>query len=61
VIRLKLVPSVQQSIATFAYFKKCLTDVILPEWINVKVHPDDQSHEIMYQSLIPRALEIITS
>ena len=36
---------------TFSYFKRCLTDIALSDWLNVEVHPEDQSYDSFEEAM----------
>jgi hypothetical protein len=37
---------------TFSYFKRCLTDIALSDWLNVEVHPEDQSYGSFDEAMV---------
>jgi hypothetical protein len=37
---------------TLSYFKRCLTDIALSDWLNVEVHPEDQSYDSVDEAMV---------
>ena len=37
---------------TFSYFKRCLTDIALSDWLNEEIHPEDQSLYIFDEAMV---------
>jgi hypothetical protein len=37
---------------TFSYFKRCLTDIASSDWLNVEVHPEDQSYNSFDEAMV---------